>query len=145
MSFIVAFSDSKFYAIIGVNGTINATIFELFLERLMELIQEHKHQNIRRQVLIIDNTPIIKQTTSRNYWQCKHYNPDNNSIWAKFEYKEKIILAIKSKIKTRQNQGKVTSLASVKAVVNEVSNIRLSGLVEAAFKESLNIMKAYLM
>ena len=146
MSFIVAFSSSKFYAIMGVNGTINAAIFGLFLKRLTESMQEYRHLNTNKQVLVFDNAPIHKANHIKKLLVDANitiititpYEPSLNAA-------EKLILAIKSKIKTRQYQGKMMSLASVKAVADEVSNIRLSGLVEATFKESLEKMKAYLM
>ena len=49
---------------------------------------------------------------------------------------EKLILSIKSKIKTRRFQGRVISLALIKAVVDEVAQVRLEGMVEALFKEA---------
>ena len=107
MSFIVALLDSKFYAIMGVNGTINATIFGLFLERLMKLMQEHKPQNIIRQVLIIDNAPIHKENyikkllanASITILTITPYEPSLNTA-------EKIILVIKSKIKLDKIKAK---------------------------------------
>ena len=51
---------------------------------------------------------------------------------------EKLILAIKSKIKTRQFQGQVISFALIKAVVDEVALVRLKGMVDASFKEAVS-------
>ena len=44
----------------GVNGTINAAIFGLFLKGLTESMQEYKYQNTNKQVLVFDNAPIHK-------------------------------------------------------------------------------------
>ena len=52
-----------------------------------------------------------------------------------------LIMAIKRKVKTRRFQRRIRSLAMVRAVVGEISGMRLEWLVNASTFESLGKMK----
>ena len=54
---------------------------------------------------------------------------------------EKLILAIKLKLRMRQFQGHVLSLAAVKNVVNELAYVNLKKMITSSLNEALNKMK----
>ena len=60
MSFIVAFSSQKLHGIMGVQGTIDARIFGLFIQRLMANYRLEGDSADRRIVLVMDNASIHK-------------------------------------------------------------------------------------
>ena len=138
MSFIVAFSRTKLYGIMGVQGTINSLIFGLFLKQLYDVINSNDPESNDRRVLVMDNASIhksrhihslVKGKKARILTICP-YEPSLNPA-------EKLILSIKSKIKTRQFQGRTISLALIKAVIDEVASVRLEGMIDASFKEAI--------
>ena len=60
MSFIVAFSKTKLYGIMGVQGTVNSLIFGLFIKQICIIIDKDSPNNDDRRVLVMDNASIHK-------------------------------------------------------------------------------------
>ena len=138
MSFIVAFSKTELYGIMGIKGTTNSLIFGLFLKQLYDLLNVSDPYNNERRVLVMDNASIHKSNHIKSLIKGKKariltihpYEPSLNPT-------EKLILSIKSKIKTRLYRGRAISLALIKAVIDEVALVKLEGMIDASFKEAI--------
>ena len=56
---------------------------------------------------------------------------------------EKLIMAIKSKLKVRQFHGHTLTLASVRGAVEQLANINFGKLINKSLVESIRKMKTY--
>ena len=54
---------------------------------------------------------------------------------------EKLILALKSKLKMLHNSGKLITLSIVKSVADEVIKVKLESMTNSSIKETLDKMK----
>ena len=142
MSFIVVFSQSRFYGISGTESTNDNYIFTKFLLQLWESLEDALNFDEDRWMLVIDRGCIHKTEYIQRIATHKQirttvtapYEPSLNPT-------EKLILSIKSKMTVYSNIGKLMSLFSVKSIVNEVATLDLQKMVEVSLKEALGRMK----
>ena len=142
MSFIVAFSQSRFYGIAGTEGTNDSIIFGKILIQLWNSFSDIGGFDADRSILVMDNASIhktqyIQEIAVREKIQIitiAPYEPSLNPA-------EKLILSIKSKMKACCNRGRLMSLSLVKSIVNEVAKLNLQKMVEASYKEALVRMR----
>ena len=146
MSFVVAFSSSKFYGIIGTSDSFNSIMFGYFINELVRIIQNDMDRDLRDWMLVMDNSSIHKSLYIKDIIKGRKirmmfitpYEPSLNPA-------EKLIMAIKTKLKVREFHGHPLSLASVRGVVEQLVHINFQKLINASLMESMNKMKTYIL
>ena len=118
-------------------------MLECFLNQLMQVLNENSKSSSENRVLVIDNAVIHKSSYIQNLISGKKihimfiptYEPLLNPA-------EKLMLAIKLKLRMRQFQAHALPLATVKSVVNELAYVNLKKMITSSLSEALNKMKA---
>ena len=106
MSFFVAFSNIRFYGILGTEGTGNSKKFIHFLSKVLKERKKLSSQEISKFVIIMDNASIHKtHEVSKFILDSKiravtipPYEPSLNPV-------EKFILALKTKLRQKKQSG----------------------------------------
>ena len=62
MSFIIAYSSSKFYGKVGTSDTFNILMFGYFLNQLMQILNENSKSSSENRVLVMGNAVIHKSS-----------------------------------------------------------------------------------
>ena len=106
MSFFVALSSTRFYGILGTEGTGNSKKFIHFLSKVLNEKKKLSNQEANKFVLIMNNASIHKtlevstfiiDSKVRNV-TILPYEPSLNPV-------EKFILTIKSKLRQKKQSG----------------------------------------
>ena len=106
MSFFVALSSTRFYGILGTEGTGNSKKFIHFLSKVLNERKKLSYQEANKFVLIMDNASIHKTLEVSTFIidskvrtvTIPPYEPSLNP-------EEKFILAIKSKLRQKKQSG----------------------------------------
>ena len=106
MSFFVALSSTRFYGILGTEGTGNSKKFIHFLSKVLNERKKLSYQEANKFVLIMDNASIHKTLEVSTFIidskvrtvTIPPYEPSLNPV-------EKFILAIKSKLRQKKQSG----------------------------------------
>ena len=146
MSFVVAFSSRKFYGIIGTSETFNSIMFGYFINELVRIIKSEMDLDSRDWMLVMDNASIHKSLKIKSIIKGRRirmmfitpYEPSLNPA-------EKLIMAIKAKLKVREFHGHSLSLASVRGVIEQLVHTNFERLINASLMESMNKMKTYVL
>ena len=142
ISCIVAFSKFRFYGLMGSSGTIDSTIFGTFLHKLLKSIHTNHSIDSNNLIFVMDNASIHKSSHVAGMLKNKAvriltiapYEPWLNPT-------EKLILALKSKLRMLHNRGKLITLSIVKSVADEVAQVKLESMINSSIKETLDKMK----
>ena len=135
MSFIVAFSQSRFYGVIGTGKTNDSITFGNFLLQLWDSFKDVEYFDEDRWILVIDNASIHKtEYIQKNCGTQKDTDNYHYPVWAIAQSSRKADPFNKSKMTAHSNK-KLMSLALVKSIVNEVAKLNLQKMVEVSYRE----------
>ena len=142
ISCIVAFSKFRFYGLMGSSGTIDSTIFGIFLYKLLKSIHKNHSIDSNNLIFVMDNASIHKSSHVAGMLKNKAvriltiapYEPWLNPA-------EKLILALKSKLRMLHNRGKLITLSIAKSVADEIAQVKLESTINSSIKETLDKMK----
>ena len=106
MSFYIASSKNRFYGIMGVGGTGNSEKFIHFLTKILKERLKPNLSETKRLIIVLDNASIHKTCNAIKFIvdskipmiTIPPYEPCLNPI-------EKLILAIKSKLRQKKQRG----------------------------------------
>ena len=146
MSFVVALYKERIYGIMGKDGTGNSETIKIFLKELWDM--RNKREDIKSKPFVIccDNAPVHTSATICKFLMSSElrvititpYCPALNP-W------EKLILAIKSKLKSKIAHDKVLNLQLIAQTFDSVEEVRACKYVKASKLEMINQMNKLLM